>query len=48
MDERQEKKRFNKLRLVEKKRKIDIDEFVREAMKIPQGREYLYWLLELC
>ena len=47
MDDKADKKRFKKLALIERERKIAIDEFVREAMKIPQGRLYFNWLLEM-
>lgn len=47
MDERQEKKRFKKLSLLERNRKLRLDGFVQEAMKTSQGREFMYWLLEI-
>ena len=47
MDDKADRKRFRKLAQVEKERKFSIDEFVREAMKIPQGRLYFNWLLEM-
>jgi hypothetical protein len=47
MDEKLEKKRFNKLQSVEKQRRLRLDDFVKVMMTTHQGREYMYWLLEL-
>jgi len=47
MDERLEKRRFNRLRQLEAQRRFRLDEFVRASMGLPQGREFMWWLLEL-
>lgn len=47
MDEAAEKHRFDKLKRLETQRKLRLDAFVSEAMKLREGREFFYWLLEL-
>jgi hypothetical protein len=48
MDEAGEKRRFRKLASLERQRKLRLDDFVRASMGLPQGREFFYWLLEMC
>lgn len=48
IDERAEKKQAAKLRDISRKQKLDIDEAVKALVQHQQGRQYLYWLLELC
>lgn len=47
MNEADEKQRFDKLKRIEAQRKLRLDNFVSEAMKLREGREFFYWLLEL-
>lgn len=47
-DERAEKKQADKLRAVARKQKDDIDDAVRALVQHSQGRQYIYWLLEIC
>jgi len=47
-DEKQDQVRFNKLKAVEKEKKLRLDQFVSKSMATPEGREYFYWLLEIC
>lgn len=46
-DEKAEQIRFNKLKLVEKAKKLRLDNFIVAAMGTLQGREYFYWLMEI-
>lgn len=48
MDEKLEKKRNKKLADRERQRKLKLDDFVRAACKTQEGREYLWWLMEIC
>lgn len=48
MDERAERQHNRKLALAAKGAKISRDEFIKAAVQHRQGREYIYWLLELC
>lgn len=48
IDERAEKKQADKLREISRKQKTDIDDAVRALVQHPQGRQYIYWLLEIC
>jgi hypothetical protein len=48
MNENDEKRRFRKLQLQSRLRKSRLDDFVKAAMQHQQGREYFYWLMELC
>lgn len=47
-NERQEKAIQRRLRVLDKQKKLRIDDSVRALLKHQQGREYLYWLLEIC
>lgn len=47
MDERDEKKRNKRLADLEKRRVFARDDFVRAALGTPQGRTFIYWLLEI-
>lgn len=47
MDERLEKKRFNRYRALEAQRRLRLDDFVRASMGLRQGREFMWWVLEL-
>ncbi len=48
MNEIDEKRRFRKLQLQSRLRKSRLDDFVKAAMQHQQGREYFYWLMEMC
>ena len=47
-NEKHERRRFQKLQNLERARRERIDNFVLAAMQTPSGRDYFYWLLELC
>jgi hypothetical protein len=47
MDDRLEQRRFKRMKALENARKGRLDKFVSEVMKLPEGREFMYWLLEL-
>lgn len=47
MDEKAEKRWKKKLDQREKFRKLERDQFVQEVLKLPQGRNYLWWLMEI-
>lgn len=46
-DEKADQIRFNKLKLVEKAKRLRLDNFIVAAMGTSQGREYFYWLMEI-
>lgn len=46
-DEKADQVRFNKLKAVEKQKRLRLNAFVSAAMTTPQGREYFYWLMEI-
>lgn len=46
-NDKNERRRFNRLKQVERERRLRIDEFVKASMGLPQGREFFWWLLEL-
>ncbi len=48
VDERAEKRQADKLRAISKKQKSDIDDAVTALVQHAQGRQYIYWLLEIC
>lgn len=48
IDEKEEKKRQRRLRILDRQRKLRIDSCVTALLQHPEGRDYLYWLLELC
>lgn len=48
MDNADEKRRYKKLQLQSRQRKLRLDDAVKALMQHQQGRDYLYWLLELC
>lgn len=48
MNENDEKRRFRKLQLQSRLRKSRLDDFVKAAFQHQQGREYFYFLLEIC
>lgn len=45
--EKTEKRLTVKKEARERQRKLRIDDFVKQTMQTPQGREYMYWLLEM-
>lgn len=45
--DKEQKKAEKKIRVLEKQAEIDRNDFIREAMKLRQGREYIYWLLSI-
>lgn len=47
-DERTEKKQNARLAAIAAKQKTDVDDAVRALVQHPQGRQYIYWLLEIC
>ena len=47
MDDKQEKSRFKKLQNVARRRKLALDEYMRASLSVPQGRDFMYWLLEI-
>lgn len=47
IDERADQRRQKKLAAIEAKRKTDIDDAVRALVQHPQGRQYIYWILEI-
>lgn len=47
MDEKLEAKTNKKLAARERQRKLYIDDFVKAGLNTPQGRAYVYWLLEM-
>lgn len=47
MDDREQKRAVRKAELAERVRQTDRDDFVRESMKLRQGKEYFYWLLSV-
>jgi hypothetical protein len=47
VDEKAEKKWNRRVRLREQSRKIGVDEFAKAALGTKQGREYLWWLMEV-
>jgi hypothetical protein len=47
MDEKLEAKTNKKLAARERQRKLYIDDFVKAGLSTPQGRAYMYWLLEV-
>ena len=48
VDERAERRQADKLRAISQKQKTDIDDAVSALVKHAQGRQYIYWLLEIC
>ena len=48
MDEIAEKRKQRRLANLDKSRRIARDDFLRAAVGTKQGREYIYWILELC
>lgn len=47
MDEKAEKKWNRRVKLREQARKLGVDDFVKAALGTKQGREYLWWLMEV-
>lgn len=47
MDEKQERTRAKRLRNRDKMRKLRVDGAVRALLQHVEGREYLYWLMEI-
>ena len=47
VDERAERRQADKLRAISQKQKTDIDDAVAALVQHPQGRQYIYWLLEI-
>lgn len=47
MDEKEEKKFNRRLRQKEKEAKLRRDDFIKAALEHRQGREYLFWLMEI-
>jgi len=47
MDEKQERARTKRLRNRDKQRKLRVDGAVRALLQHVEGREYLYWLMEI-
>lgn len=45
MNDADEKRRFRKAKTLETKNTLEVDEFIRECMKLHQGRSFMYWLL---
>lgn len=48
VDERAEKRQSDKLRAIARQQKTDVDDAVRALVQHAQGRQYIYWLLEIC
>lgn len=48
MDERAERQHNRKLAAAQRAAKLARDDFIKAAVQHRQGREYLYWVLELC
>ena len=46
--DRADQQQNRKLKAIATKQKLDIDDFVKATVTTLQGRQYLYWLLELC
>lgn len=46
-DEKTDQVRFNKLKKVEKSKRLRLDNFVSAAMGTREGREYFWWLMEI-
>ena len=47
VDERAERKAASRLAAITAKQKVDIDDALRALVQHPQGRQYIYWLLEI-
>jgi hypothetical protein len=47
MDEKAEKRQQQKLNALSRQSKLRRDQFVRAALETREGREYIYWVLEL-
>lgn len=47
MDDKAEKRQNQRLALLDRQSKFRRDEFVRAALTTKEGREYIYWILEL-
>lgn len=48
MDDKTARRRFNKAKELERARKLRLDDFIKAAMGTVQGRDYFYWVLEVC
>jgi len=47
MDDKAQKRHNQRLALIQRQSRLRRDNFVRAAVETREGREYLYWLLEL-
>lgn len=47
MDEKQEKKLYSRLEARRKQQQANREEFVKAALTTQQGRDFMYWLLEI-
>jgi hypothetical protein len=47
-DEKEERRVYYAARTIERKRKSNRDAFIRAALAQAEGRDYFFWLLELC
>lgn len=47
MDDKAEKRRNQRLGLLSRQAKLRRDQFIKAALETREGREYVYWILEL-
>lgn len=48
LDEKAQKKQSRRMLDLERQAQLKRDDFVKAALTRPEGREYIYWLIEIC